>query len=159
MKNYIKKLLKNIMFQIIFFMIFFWTVVFAAISWPASKPSLETSWWIFTEYFNNIKWSCPSWQVIKWFNSDFTKNCVSNAAATKLTTCWWILVSNSTPTNWTTYTQTWDWDSWEPTINWWETQTECDFNCNINYTWNGTSCVAVIAHSNYKENKILAWQK
>jgi hypothetical protein len=30
--------------------------------------------------------------------------------------------------------------TWTPTTYWWEDQATCDFTCDTNYTWNGTSC-------------------
>ncbi|MDD5213115.1 MAG: fibrinogen-like YCDxxxxGGGW domain-containing protein [Candidatus Gracilibacteria bacterium] len=67
-------------------------------------------------------------------------SCVAN---TQTVTCGGTIPSNATAATPTTYTQTWNGTIWAPTTSWGASQSTCDFNCNTNYAWNGTSCVQI----------------
>ncbi|MDD5213136.1 MAG: type II secretion system protein [Candidatus Gracilibacteria bacterium] len=66
-------------------------------------------------------------------------SCIAN---TRSVTCGGSIPTNATAATRTTYTQTWNGTIWAPTTSWGASQSTCDFNCNTNYAWNGTSCVA-----------------
>ncbi|MBX9809602.1 hypothetical protein K2X92_04405, partial [Candidatus Gracilibacteria bacterium] len=34
--------------------------------------------------------------------------------------------------------------AWTPTTSWGQSQATCDYNCNTNYTWNGSSCMPIV---------------
>lgn len=70
-----KNLFKTIFIQLIFISILFWSITYASISWPSYIPAWETTWWIFTKYFENIKWDCSSGSVLEWFDENFNKIC------------------------------------------------------------------------------------
>jgi hypothetical protein len=74
MKNYIKKILKTMFLQFIILIILLWAVTFA-VTFPSSTPILETVWWKFIQYFNNMTWDCPNWKSISWFDTNLTKIC------------------------------------------------------------------------------------
>ncbi len=75
-------------------------------------------------------------------NLNYTWNGSSCVANTQSANCGWSIPNNATASTATTYTQTWDWNAWTPSTNWWETQATCDYNCDSWYTWNGTICDA-----------------
>ncbi len=59
--------------------------------------------------------------------------------------CTW-LISNAEWNTVSSITQTWDWSSWTPNLNWqyslvWSTN-DCNFKCSLNYTYDWTSCLA-----------------
>ncbi|MDD4151816.1 MAG: fibrinogen-like YCDxxxxGGGW domain-containing protein, partial [Candidatus Gracilibacteria bacterium] len=73
-------------------------------------------------------------------NSSVAGTCSAN---TQIATCGGTIPSSATATTATTYTQTWNGTIWTPTTSWGASQSTCDFNCNTNYAWNGTSCVQI----------------
>lgn len=75
-------------------------------------------------------------------NTNYTWNWSSCIANGQIRTCWWVIPANAIATTATTYNQIWNWSSWTPTTNWWQSQATCDFNCNNWYTWNWSSCIA-----------------
>jgi len=103
-------------------------------NWVDWSPS---STWVYNETSSTTecRYECSTW----YHTEDGWSTCISNI---QTATCWWSIAANATATTATTYTQTWDWSAWTPTTNWWENQATCDFDCDTNYTWDGTSCVA-----------------
>ncbi|MDD2907924.1 MAG: FISUMP domain-containing protein [Candidatus Gracilibacteria bacterium] len=69
------KLGKNIVLQLVSFSILIGFVAFAAISWPSSTPTGETSGGKFASYFSKMLLGCPAGQVLKGFQSDGTRLC------------------------------------------------------------------------------------
>ena len=79
----------------------------------------------------NCDWTC---------NDNYTNNNGSCDADTKQEPCAWTIPANATASTATSFTQTWNGTAWDPsTWTWWENHTYCDFDCNLNYTWNSTA--------------------
>lgn len=132
-----------------------WSIVSNA---SATTPST------FTQTWDGSIWAPVTWT---WWenhafcdfdcNTNYTWDWNSCIADTTSTTCWWSIPSNASSTAWTTYTQTWNWIIWTPTTTWWENQASCDYDCDLNYTWNGSMCTAdiqVCAISNWSWTQI-----
>ena len=65
-------------------------------------------------------------------------NCVAD---TQSASCGGSIPWNASATTSSDFTQTWNGSSWDPaSMNWWESQSECDFDCDTNYSWDGDSC-------------------
>lgn len=77
-----------------------------------------------------------------WNNA--TKTCEPNKRSNQSCTA---LPSNAGWNQVSTITQTWNGSAWLPTTvgvyDMAASTTECRFKCNANYTWNGSSCIAV----------------
>ncbi len=122
----------------------------------AAKPATGTSWNSVSSYTQTWNWSAwsPAGTSTTYNTTasstacnyicatNYTWNGSSCVANTQSATCGWSIPANATASTATTYTQTWNWSAWTPTTSWAESQATCDFNCNSNYTWNGSSCVA-----------------
>jgi len=83
-----------------------------------------------------VWWDC----MVVSCDSEYVQGWNSCEADTQEVECGWTIVENATATMTGTYEQTWNGSVWTPITSWWESQTTCDFDCNTNYTWNGTSC-------------------
>ncbi len=115
-----------------------WSIAWNATATTSTTYTQTWNWssW-FPTYFWNISQSTCGYNC----NLNYTWNGSSCIANTKSATCWWSIVWNATATTSSTYTQIWNWSSWFPTYFWNISQSTCDYNCNIWYIWNGSSCV------------------
>ncbi len=76
MKNKILYFLSQLFLQILFILCLLWGFTYAAISWPNNGPNWEVSWWLFQSYFNKIFDTCPTGQVLQWYDKNSGKKCV-----------------------------------------------------------------------------------
>ena len=125
-----------------------------ACTWTIPDNSIAITATSYEQTWNWTSWdpsdlSWTEWATDCWFscNENFDWNATNSACepSTRQTACEWTLDTNATATNWTEFTQTWDQatTSWLPaTWTWWETNDICDFDCNLNFTWNWTICEA-----------------
>ncbi|MDD2537043.1 MAG: InlB B-repeat-containing protein [Candidatus Absconditabacteria bacterium] len=78
-------------------------------------------------------------------NTNYTWNGSACTASTGSATCGGTAPANTTKGA-STYTQTRNGTAWTPTNNWAYTSSTtpgiCQYTCNTNYTWNGSSCIA-----------------
>ncbi len=112
-------------------------------SWNIVSSITQTlSWWL---WLPTLTWSynltASSTECRFKCNTNYTWNWTSCLPSTQVVSCWGTIPANSTASTSSTYTQTWSWSLWIPTLNWWENQSNCDFNCNSWYTWNWTWCI------------------
>ncbi len=95
---------------------------------------------------NYVNWAWETAADCTWTcNENYTENAWACEANSNSWTCSWTVPTNATKTTPDTFAQTWDWSAWAPgSMTWTETASECDFDCNLNYTWNSTntSCEA-----------------
>ncbi len=83
-------------------------------------------------------WTCS----VVTCDSNYVQNWNTCEAWTQNVSCGWSIPTNPTASTSSTYTQTWNWSGWTPSISWWVSQASCDFNCNSGYSWNGSSCAS-----------------
>ncbi|MDP2090131.1 MAG: fibrinogen-like YCDxxxxGGGW domain-containing protein, partial [Candidatus Gracilibacteria bacterium] len=88
-------------------------------------------------------WNGSAWGActVTSCNVNYTQSGNVCNANTQSVACGGSIPTNATATTGTNYTQTWNGSAWSPTTSWGESQVTCDFNCNSNYSWNGSSCV------------------
>ena len=80
MKEYFKNFIKTFFMVLISLFLVIWGFIVYALTFPAS-PTWQVDWGKFTQYFNELtNGFCPDWQYLNWFNTDFTRNCLTAPA-------------------------------------------------------------------------------
>ncbi len=77
MNTVLKKIIRRTSLQFLSFWIILWWISYAAILWPSNAPNWENSWGTFETYFNKIFTSCPTGQVLQWYDKIIWKKCIS----------------------------------------------------------------------------------
>ncbi len=98
---------------------------------------VENGIWIQT--WDGVWWWCLVDTCNEGYHTEDDVTCIEN---TRTGECGWVVSENATATTVGTYIQIWNGNIWTPTIDWWESQEICGFECNLNYTWDGNSCEA-----------------
>ncbi|NUJ97264.1 hypothetical protein HGA92_00575 [Candidatus Gracilibacteria bacterium] len=105
-------------------------------TFTAGSPTMHNQLW------QNTNTTAPCYFTC---NTNYTWNGGTNTCdpATQQANCSGTIPTYATATTGTGFTQTWNGGSWIPSsMTWGENKTECDFDCDTNYTWEGSACIA-----------------
>lgn len=122
--------------------VLYWTAL-TWIIWNTCKQYIEEyNWELLRSWYYLINSS--TW--ITEYNCDMI-NEIWTWVDKRIATCSWTLITNSYPTNWNTFIQSFDWTNWTPdSISWSYAWAQCWFSCIDNYSWDSptNSCIQII---------------